>query len=154
MPTPVPNRTITLLNQAPPPLHNLVVYPHPQQHPLQAPRNHIHAPSTPALAPQPRRQTGRPHEAARRLDAHHGQAQAANSLEAERRVELGEVLDACQDGGEDAEGVGPGLEVVGITGGDDHAREEYHDEVYDGGDCDEEGGRVGGLLGRGVFGKD
>ena len=152
VPTVVTDRTIALLKQPPPPLMNLVVNAHSQQHALQAPGNHIQPPNAPAFAPQSRRQTPCPYKTAGRLDAHHRDAQAADSLEAEGRVELGEVLDAGEDGGDDSQGVGPGLEVLGIEGGDYEAGGESRDEVDDAGDCDEQSGPVGGPC-RGVFGR-
>ena len=53
---------------------------HRQQRPLQASGDNQHTPNTPPGPTRARRQTSSPDKTARRLDAHHGDAQAADAL--------------------------------------------------------------------------
>lgn len=91
---------------------DLKVYAHRQQRALQTPSDKVYSPSTPAFAAQPCSQTAGPNETAWRLDTHHGDAQAADPLQSVCGVDLREVLNGCQHGGEDAEEIGPGLGVL------------------------------------------
>lgn len=59
------------------------------------------------------------------MDAHHGDAKRSDAAESQGGVDLGEVLDGGEEGGEDAAEVGPCLEgrragVADGEGGDEH----------------------------------
>lgn len=110
---------------------------HHEQRPLQAPRDDVYPPRAPTLWPQSCGQAGGPDEAARRLDAHHRDAQACHPLQRIGRPDLREVLDECQDGGDDAEKVGPSLQQVGSRRDEDdgdQGRGEGVDDAYPGHD--------------------
>lgn len=125
------------------PPHILKPHRHPQQNPLQRPRNQVQPPSAPPLPAQPPRQTPRPHKTARCLDTHCGDGQAADGFEAPGCPDLGQELDAGEDGGKDAEDVGVGLEVRGEVGCEEEGEEECGEEVEEGEEGGEEGGAVG-----------
>lgn len=64
-------------------------------------------------------------------------------LEAEGSVQLREILDACEDGCEDAESVGPWLKVFWMKSDEDQAGSERGDGMDDAGGSDEESSPVG-----------
>lgn len=104
---------------------------HHQQRPLQHGRQHVHPPRTPPFLAQPGRQTRGPDQTSGRLDAHHRDTQTAHVSQAERRPDLREVLDRREDGGHDAQDIGPGLEMCRLSDGDDHGGDDQNHGVDD-----------------------
>lgn len=112
---------------------------HNQQAPLQAPRQNKQPPSAPPRRPQPHRKTTRKHETPRRLNTHHGHAQAANRLRPPRRPYLRQVLDGCEQAAEHAEEVCPLADAAGDGVDEDYGAEEGEDEEDEGEGEDEDG---------------
>ncbi len=75
-------------------------------------------------------------------------------LESEGRVQLGKVLDACQERGEDAECIGPGLEMFGLTSDEDKAGGESREGMDNADSSDEDSGEVGGVCSGGFRGRE
>lgn len=104
--------SILPLLDPPSPISDLKINTHAQDPALQTPRDGINPPRAPPSDAQPLRQTASPHKTARRLDAHGRDAQTARGLQAPCGEELRDELDAGEQRGEDAERVGPRLEVL------------------------------------------
>ncbi len=120
-----------LFISAPSPLHDLKVDAHDEEAALQAAGHDVDTPRTPAFCSQSRGKTRGPDEAARRLDAHHGDAETAHLLEREGGVDLREVLDRGQHGGEDPEEVCPRLEGARVHQDEVERENECDDPVHE-----------------------
>lgn len=106
----------------------LVIDGHPQYRALHTRRQKIDDPCAPSFGSKSGEEAGGEEQSSRCLNAHHGDAQTTDMLQAICRPYLRQVLDCGENRSHDAEEIGPAVEVLG-HGNEENPRDDDNDEA-------------------------